>query len=309
MPSASVVICTRGRLTELETCLSSLRELNYSQTEVIVVHNDREDSRVQGTVEGARARYLSYPMRGLSRARNRGARAATGEIVAYIDDDAVAERDWLSALVREFSDERVMAVTGRILPTKVETGAERAFAALGGFGVGDESRRVLDRHDPRWFELACFGGIGNGANMAIRRSIFEQWPGFEERLGAGTSIPGGEEHYAFFNLIDRGFRVVHAPEAVVRHPSPTTMDELRSRATGQMATAAAYALFIFAEQPRYRGQLSRFVFSRAFRDGRKALDKARPKILGRLARMRAYLAGMGIFVNSRRVHRNRERAL
>jgi cellulose synthase/poly-beta-1,6-N-acetylglucosamine synthase-like glycosyltransferase len=68
-------------------------------------------------------RYVVEPLVGLSRARNRGARACDSEIVAFLDDDALPEPEWLSGLLREFEDPLVMAVTGRILPLSVETKA------------------------------------------------------------------------------------------------------------------------------------------------------------------------------------------
>jgi cellulose synthase/poly-beta-1,6-N-acetylglucosamine synthase-like glycosyltransferase len=303
MPLCSVVVPTLGRPEHLDACLARLRGMNYLRMEILVIHNGPKDERPREVAERWQATYLWEPRRGLSRARNRGARAAGGDIVAYLDDDTIAEPGWLTGLVREFEDERVMAVTGRILPTKVETDAERVFAALGGFSVGEEGHRVLDRDEPRWFELACFGGIGNGGNMAFRRSAFDLWPGFDERLGASALITGGEEHYAFFSLVDRGFRVVHTPEAIVRHPYPATMDELRSRAARQLAAGTAYTLFLFAEQPRYRRRLARHILSSTFKRRRASSGKPRPRVLGVWSRYRATVSGVDFFLKSRRAPR------
>ena len=73
----------------------------------------------------------------------------------------------------------------------------------------------VDRAAPEWFERANFGGIGDG-NMALRRAVFASWPGFEEGIGRGMPVCGGEEHYAFFALIERGHRVART----LRLPSP-----------------------------------------------------------------------------------------
>jgi glycosyltransferase involved in cell wall biosynthesis len=303
LPACSVVVCTYKRPLQLQACLTSLRRVNYPQFEVVVVQNHAEDAGARDIAEGEGAHYFAEPARGLSRARNRGARASSGEIVAYLDDDAVADPGWLAAIVREFSDERVMAVTGRIVPANVETEAERIFAAAGGFSLGDESLLVLDRSNNRWFELACFGGIGNGGNMAFRKAAFDRWPGFDERLGAGTPIAGGEEHYAFFSLIERGFRVVHAPDAVVRHPFPASIEELRSRAARQLASMAAYTLFLFAEQPRYRRRLARLALGSVFKRRGAGSSRSPRSGLGAGSRFRAYITGVGRYFESRRAPR------
>jgi hypothetical protein len=127
-------------------------------------------------------------------------------------------------------------------------------------GRGEPVRRVVDRQHPFWFEMANFGGIGDGNNMAFRRYAFDVWPGFDERLGRGAPLHGGEEHHAFFSLIDRGFRVVYTPMAVARHPYPRTMKDLRARHLRDLSSATAYMTFMFAEEPRYRRVLARYVY-------------------------------------------------
>ena len=306
-PLCSVVVPTFNRPEQLEACLAGLRGVDYPRMEILVLHNGPKDERAKEVAERWQALYLWDLRPGLSRARNQGAGEARGDIIAYLDDDAVAEPGWLAALVREFRDERVMAATGCILPTNVETDAERAFAARGGFSVGDNTRRILDQDNPDWFELACFGGIGNGANMAFRRSVFDLWPGFDERLGAGSPIGGGEEHYAFFSMVDRGFRVVYTPDAVLRHPFPATLDELRGRVARQLASRAAYTLFLFAEQRRFRRRLTRLVFDSSFKRRIVASEKARAKVLGAWARCGAYALGVGHFLESRRAPRDEGR--
>jgi cellulose synthase/poly-beta-1,6-N-acetylglucosamine synthase-like glycosyltransferase len=248
------------------------------------------------------SRYIVEPVVGLSRARNRGARECNAEVVAYLDDDAIPDPEWLSAIVREFKDPQVMVVTGQTLPLRVETEAERLFAALGGFDIADQERRVLDRQCPDWFELASFGGIGNGGNMAFRRSAFDLWPGFDERLGAGTSLSGGEEHHAFFALIDRGYRVVYTPLAVVRHPYPRTLPELRARYLKTLAAATGYITFLFFEEPRYRWATAKYV-AQALRGTRRPWRKQppgqRPRVVPGWRKLSAYLSGPLLYARTR----------
>jgi cellulose synthase/poly-beta-1,6-N-acetylglucosamine synthase-like glycosyltransferase len=256
-PVCTVIVCTRDRPEELERCVKALARLDFPRYCVLIVDNAPEDSRSREVASRHGVAHVHEPVGGLSRARNRGTRLCETEIVAYIDDDAIPDDQWLSRLVAEFDDPEVMAVAGRILPISTDTEAERLFERLGAFGSGP-SRRVVDRQTPRWFEMTSFGGVGSGANMAVRRKAFDIWPGFDERLGVGTALPGYEEHYAFFSLVDRGHRVVYTPDAVVRHPYPRRMTELRARRFDSMVAASGFATLMFFEEPRYRRAILKY---------------------------------------------------
>lgn len=260
--SCSVVICTRDRPHELFGCLQSIASLQPRPSQLVVVDNGSSDSATQNIAQAQETTFVMEPVRGLSRARNRGVRACTGEIVAFIDDDARPHPDWLSQLAREFGDARVMAVAGRTLPVAMETDTQKLCGSLGGYDRGHDSRVVFDRQTPNWFELANFGGIGNGMNMAFRRAAFDRWPGFDERLGRGAPVPGNEEHHAFFSLIDRGYRVVYTPFAVVRHPFPRTWEEFRRHQLQTLSCGPGYFAFLFRRHPEYRRELMRIAARR-----------------------------------------------
>jgi cellulose synthase/poly-beta-1,6-N-acetylglucosamine synthase-like glycosyltransferase len=302
-PSCSVVICTRDRPEKLEQCLEAVARLNYPRVDVLVVDNAPSDSRTRQLAARWGVRYLVEPVAGLSRARNCGARACDTEVIAFLDDDAIPEPEWLSALAAEFQEPLVMAVTGRTLPLSIETDAERLFARLGGFESGGEERLAVDRQSPFWFERANFGGIGNGGNMAFRRRAFDLWPGFEERLGRGAIVFAGEEDHAFFTLIDRGYRVVYTPHAVARHPVPRTMPELRAFLLRNLSAATAYMTFLFVEEPRYRWAVIRYV-AEALRGKRRAWrpplpgTQPYPRVIPRWRALLAYLSGPALYVRS-----------
>jgi cellulose synthase/poly-beta-1,6-N-acetylglucosamine synthase-like glycosyltransferase len=226
--------------------------------EVLVVDNTAGDEATRAAALAHGARHIVEPAKGLAIARNRGARESKGEVIAYLDDDAVPERDWLTALLPEFLDPLVGAVAGRILAASTQ--ATPAVRIAGGVLFGGSERLVLDRASPDWFERANFGGVGEGCNMAIRRTVLRAWPGFDERLGRGTRFGafGLEEHYAFFCLIDRGYRVVYTPLARVRHRFPETHDELRALRLSQLAAASFQCALLLAEEPRYRRRAARY---------------------------------------------------
>jgi GT2 family glycosyltransferase len=248
IPSCSVVVCTCDRPDLLARCLDALAEQTYPSFQVIVVDNAPRTGRVKEVALARGARYVVEPEPGLSRARNRGARAADTEIVAFLDDDALPDAGWLEALCKEFSAPQVVAVAGRIYPLNVE----RVIPPTG------EPRHV-DRDTPAWFEMTNFGGIGSGSNMAFRRAMFDVWPGFDHRLGRGALVSAGEENYAFFTLVKQGYCVVATPRAIVYHPVATTWWAVRRRQLRNAIDAVGYFVLLFVRQRGYRFRILRYL--------------------------------------------------
>jgi GT2 family glycosyltransferase len=255
--SCTVVICTRNRSAQLEKCLSAIFDQTLKPAEVIVVDNAPNDSSTREATERWGVRYLVEPELGLSRARNRGASESKSEIVAYIDDDALPNRDWLEQFLAVFRQEEILAAGGRTIPPKESAEVVQLCSMIQGPGTALDSL-IVDKAHPQWFEITAFGGLGGGGNMALRRSAFDNWEGFDERLG----FPGaaGEEQFAVFSLVDKGYRVAYVPEAVVTHPSVYTVDGLRSRYLDACAYATSYLMFLFFQAPRYRSHLLQFVY-------------------------------------------------
>ena len=259
-PLCSVVVCTRHRAAKLERCLAALRVLDYPRYEVIVVDNTSGDETVHRLAETAGARTVMEPTVGLSRARNRGARAAKGEVVAFIDDDAIARPDWLGVHAAAFRDQSLAATTGRILPSCPATRAAETWGAAVE-DLGDIPLRV-DRASPDWFERANFGGIGSGSNMAFRSTLFEHGWGFRESLGLGEhERPLGEEHYAFFTLISQGHVIAYLPDAVVYHDPLASMSDLRLKKRRLVRGSAAYLVMLLVEHAEFRTRTLRYAFT------------------------------------------------
>lgn len=251
-PACSVVIATRDRPEQLCACLTGLRRSSVSPREVIVVDSAPARCAAAGIARDCGCHYSRVEGPGISRARNRGAELACGEVVAFLDDDAVPTQDWLNHLARPFDDPRVAAVGGRTI-----AGDDTGTVAVGSFDLGIEPRAV-DRRHPLWFELANFGGLATGANLACRRDSFREEAGFDVRLGRGGALPGGEELHLLFRLIERGYQVRYVPAAIVHHPSPATPEVAERQQARDLALSAAYWLLLLAEHPRYRGRTLRY---------------------------------------------------
>ncbi len=298
-----MVICTRDRPAELGRCLESLAHQDYGRFDVLVVDNASSDQRTREQARHWGCHYTIEPVPGLSRARNRGLAQCGSEIVAFIDDDAIAQPGWLAALVREFEDPQVMAVAGRIVPLEGFGDPPNPWAAMLDRGP---VRRAFDNRTARWFELANLGAIGIGANMALRRRIIEVWSGFDPRLGRGSLVPGGEENYAFYQILSLGYRAVYTPAAVVRHHMPLNYEEARAWRLEVAGSAGAYLAFLMAEQRQYRLWIAHLLLD-ALRRRRRTTEEQTCAHAIRLAprwrELLAALSGAGSYMGTRMWHK------
>jgi len=247
--TTTIVICTRNRPTLLRKCLEGIAHLERTPDEVIVVDNTSGDEETEAVAREFAAVYTFEPIQGLSRARNRGLADSNSEIVAYLDDDAVPDERWLELLLEPFADPRVAVVTGRTI--SLESRAR---------GSNQEPTRFLSDEDGRWFEIAAFGGLGIGANMAMRKAACKGWKVFDERLGRGAPFHGAEEHHAFVHFLSLGYCAAYVPAAIVFHTCQKS-DNIKLEARNQIA----YSMLLFSEYPGHRLDLLRFFSRRVLR--------------------------------------------
>src|SRR5262249_3929830 len=111
-----VVICTHNRPTLLERCLQGLQQVDNPNYSIVVVDSSPSSCEAKSVAADYGVRYVLSPLKGLSRARNAGARAIDADIIAFLDDDMVPHARWLASLAAEFADKNVMAATGPVLP-------------------------------------------------------------------------------------------------------------------------------------------------------------------------------------------------
>lgn len=237
-PSATVAAITRDRVEDLKRCLDSLMLLPDDGQEILVVDNCPRTDASRRLVDGygGRVRYVREDRPGSSAARNRALREARHEIVAFIDDDAVADAGWLRALVRNFRDPRVLAVTGLVAPLELETRAQEQFEEYTPHGRGFR-RQVFSQENHYALHVAP---AGVSANMALRRDSPDLIGPFDEALGVGTPARCGEDHELFTRILTAGYHIVYEPAALNWHRHRRTWPELRSAVFGYGVGVYAY---------------------------------------------------------------------
>jgi GT2 family glycosyltransferase len=233
----SVVVTTCRNPRALERCLASLLASRHRRFEVVVVENRPGNGVTRRLLEerfadNRRLTYIEEPTAGLSRARNAGAARASGEVVAFVDDDVVVDEAWLSHVTRGFASADVACVTGLVLPLRLETRAQVLLDQFARFGKGFERRRFQLPGSCHELPLLPYtaGLIGTGANTAIRADVLDQLGGFDPVLGTGTPSCGGEDLDLYMRLLQDGRVIVYEPAAVLWHDHPATLQRLRHQA-------------------------------------------------------------------------------
>jgi GT2 family glycosyltransferase len=230
LPSLSVAICTRDRVSNLKRCLLSLLPLQQNfGFELLVVDNAPPDQAAAKLVkEFPGVCYVLEPRPGLDFARNRAWREATGDVIAYLDDDVVVDLGWVAGLREAWSENPdAGAFTGLVLPLRLDTTAQVIFEKRNGFRRGfDKNRFGRERPDNPLYP--CGAGIfGAGCNMAFRRDTLAEIGGFDEALDTGTALPGGGDLDIFYRIIRAGYPLVYEPSYMVFHEHRLSESGLR----------------------------------------------------------------------------------
>ena len=220
-PLLSVVVCTYNRDNYLQQCLDHLSKQTALKElfEVLVIDNNSTDRTPQvcedfGTThQEIQFEYFVEPSQGLSYCRNRGISESSGEIISYIDDDALADTDYASNLISYFQHyPEVDAIGGKVTP--IYEGQEPRWMSkyllplVAALNMGMSSKPFTGRKFPI------------GANMAFRRSVLMEIGAFRTELGRiGSYLGSGEEKDMFYRL-KKQYKLIHyVPSVHVFHSS------------------------------------------------------------------------------------------
>ncbi|WP_104523538.1 glycosyltransferase family 2 protein [Blastococcus atacamensis] len=232
-PSVSVVVCayTTERWDEICAAVESLRAQTAPVTEVVLVADHAPEllDRARAAFPDVRCIPNEGPQ-GLSGARNTGVQRTTGDVVAFLDDDARAAPDWIERFLDAYRDDDVIGVGGRVVPDwrapRPTWFPDEFLWVVGCSYTGLPTERAEIRNPI-------------GANMSFRRSAFDAAGGFDTAMGRlGKDAAGCEE--TEFAIRARaavaGGRVVLEPASVCFHavtPQRTTRAYFRTRCRGE----------------------------------------------------------------------------
>jgi len=314
-PSASVIICTRDRAERLDSSLTAVLRQDYPDFEVIVVDNAPVNDAVADLIArrnaagtgGVPLRRIVQTRPGLSWARNTGLHAASGRIVAFLDDDEHPDQHWLAELARGFTmGKQVTGVSGLVLPALLDTPAQCLYEQFGGHSKG---RGLV----PQVFDVASHAtqhplyplpAFGVGASMAFDRLALIGIGGFDVALGAGTAARAGEDTAAIADLMLDGGTFVYQPGAVMWHEHRAEFAEMERQLDGYGSGLTAFYTRALLRNPRRLLTLARLA-PRALHDLR-GKDSVRTATMGedypasmRRATVRGMLSGPFRYLRSR----------
>jgi GT2 family glycosyltransferase len=265
-PRISVVVCTHNGARTLPECLQRLGSLCYPNYETIVVN----DGSTDGSGDLARShgvKVIETPHRGLSFARNAGIDAATGEIVAFLDDDAYPDHDWLHYVAASLRQGSNAGIGGPNIPPPEDSLVAECVAAAPGAPIHVLISDREAEHLP-------------GCNMAFRTTALREVGGFDERFRAA-----GDDVDLCWRLQDAGETLGFSAGAVVTH---RRRDTVRRYLRQQFGYGKAEAL-LEQKWPNRHNRAGYLRWAGRIYDGASA-DPAR-----RRARIRYGRWGSGLF--------------
>ncbi len=197
-PSISVVVCTYNGKRTIRDCMEGLKRVDYPNFEVIVV-NDGSTDGTEVIAKEYGFRVISIPNGGLSNARNVGMRASKGEIVAYIDDDAVPDPQWLTYLAATFLTTNHAGVGGPNIPPVDDGAVAECVANAPGGPIHVLLTDTEAEHIP-------------GCNMAFRKTALEAIGGFDTQFRIA-----GDDVDLCWRILKQGWTLGFNPAAMVWH--------------------------------------------------------------------------------------------
>jgi len=226
----SVVVCTHSldNYQNLAEAVDSLLEQTHREIEIVVVVDGNEELHQRMVTDyGSQAAIKTVPLKenvGLCRARNAGIGAAQGDIIAFLDDDALAERSWVENLAATYQEFEAIAVGGKILPLwlgqRPDYLPEELYWLVGITHEGFAGEKVTEVRNTF------------GPNMSFSREVFQKVGLFNENFGfarGGTSYMQGEEAEFTLRMKQKlGQGVIYNPKALVYHKIPPSKVKVKA---------------------------------------------------------------------------------
>jgi glycosyltransferase involved in cell wall biosynthesis len=207
----SVIVCTHNRARRLEQTLKSLQEMAVPvglPWELIIVDNNSSDNTKEIIDDfinksDLNVRYVIERHQGLSHARNMGIQEASGNIIAFTDDDCIVDRHWITSISKEFqSSVSIAGIGGRV---ELYNKMDRPVS------IRVYKEKMIFSSIDRIFNLII------GCNMAFARPVFDEVGLFDTDFGAGTRFASAEDSDFLYRSYKKGLNIIYSPDVLVYH--------------------------------------------------------------------------------------------
>lgn len=215
-PEISVAVCTYNRADVLPKCLESLAHQTASSElfEVLIIDNNSTDDTKKIALDfcgkHSNFKYIFEEKQGLSHARNRAIEEARGEYLTYIDDDAIADKEWIEKIGSVIQNNKdIVAFGGPIYPWYNKEKPKWFKDEFATHSYGKEHFQLTEKNCP--FGLS-------GSNMIFKKEILNKYNGFSAEYGMnGDKIAFGEESFLFNKMLKNNENIQYFPEIFVYH--------------------------------------------------------------------------------------------
>lgn len=232
----SVIICTYNRSHYLKKCITSFLRQNceLKDFEILIIDNNSTDQTVQtfkelATTSQHQLYYFKEENQGLSHARNRGIKEARGKFIAFVDDDAEAEVDYIKNMITIITQHQLVQVFGGKTIPSFESSPPKWLSTYlmplyAQLNLGNSFKKMKK------------GQFPVGANMVFKKDILPNNEPFDTDLGRnGESLESGEEKHLFNELRKNNIIPYYAPNCQVKHLIPEkrlSLDYIKKQALG-----------------------------------------------------------------------------
>jgi GT2 family glycosyltransferase len=206
----SVIVATRNRGNSIIATIKSILQNQYPFFELLIIdqsENDLTQKAIQPFLSDRRIRYFKTNTRGLGISHNLGVNLALNEIIALTDDDCTVSPNWISTIIEAFKiNDRIGIVFGKVLSSKYNHKA-------GYIPVFERNEATLLQN----IKSNLFLGLGIGASLALRKSVWLLVKGFDEMLGPGSPLGSLEDRDFAIRVLLAGYFVYYTPKVIVVH--------------------------------------------------------------------------------------------
>lgn len=218
----SVILCTYNRERYIYNVLQSIAAGGFGDYEIVLVNNNSTDGTEGECQRFAKdhpevaMRYCVEKQQGLSYARNRGIMESQGEVLVYVDDDAVVNREYLQTYADFFNRNKEAVAAGGPITPRYDGCEEPSWMShyTRQLVTGELNLGTREREFPK-------GAFPGGGNAAYRKSVFNEVGLFNIELGRkGNSLIGAEEKDLFDKMTSRGMKFYYLPNAILYHLIP-----------------------------------------------------------------------------------------